>query len=85
MKGSAPSEIITGKEIARAAWKLMNECVRDQDNQGGVMSGIGMFKSRVSGLRGFHNGLGTSRLITNYVEGNRSERNTGDHSALLRS
>ena len=43
MKGSAPSEITSGKEIARAAWKLVNECVRDQDHQGGVISGIGTF------------------------------------------
>lgn len=44
MKGSAPSETTTGKEIARAAWKLLNECVRDQDNQGGVITGIGTFQ-----------------------------------------
>ena len=44
MKESAPSETVSGKEIARAAWKLVNECVRDQNNQGGVISGIGTFQ-----------------------------------------
>ena len=41
MKGPAPFETTTGKDIARAAWRLVNECVRDQGNQGGVVSGIG--------------------------------------------
>ncbi|KAL8834516.1 MAG: hypothetical protein Q9176_007459 [Flavoplaca citrina] len=30
-----------GYQIARAAWQLMNQCVRDSGGQGGVVSGIG--------------------------------------------
>ncbi|KAI4172995.1 MAG: hypothetical protein LQ348_006658 [Seirophora lacunosa] len=41
MKGPAAYETTTGREIARAAWKLINECVRDQQGQGGVVQGIG--------------------------------------------
>ncbi|KAL9007878.1 MAG: hypothetical protein Q9173_006938, partial [Seirophora scorigena] len=41
MKGPAAFERTTGREIARAAWKLINECVRDQQGQGGVVQGIG--------------------------------------------
>ena len=43
MKGRAPSEKTTGQEIARAAWKLMNQCVRDEGGQGGVVSNIGNY------------------------------------------
>ena len=42
MRGRASSEITSGTEIARAAWKVMNECVRDQGGQGGIVSGLGM-------------------------------------------
>lgn len=41
MKGPGSFETASGQEIARAAWKLLNECVRDKDGQGGVVSGIG--------------------------------------------
>ncbi|CAO1605780.1 hypothetical protein XANCAGTX0491_009286 [Xanthoria calcicola] len=41
MRGRGDSETTTGTEIGRAAWQLMNECVRDQGGQGGVISGIG--------------------------------------------
>ncbi|KAL8954558.1 MAG: hypothetical protein Q9193_007196 [Seirophora villosa] len=40
MKGPAAYETTTGREIARAAWKLINQCVRDQQGQGGVVQGI---------------------------------------------
>ncbi|KAI4266389.1 MAG: hypothetical protein L6R38_008776 [Xanthoria sp. 2 TBL-2021] len=40
MKGPTPSETTTGQEIARAALRLVNECVRGQGKQGGVVSGI---------------------------------------------
>lgn len=43
MKGTAPSETTTGYGIARAAWILLNECVRDQGSQGGVVSNIGQY------------------------------------------
>lgn len=43
MRGRAAAETTTGVDIARAAWKLMNECVRDQGGQGGVLSGLGMY------------------------------------------
>ncbi|KAL9013856.1 MAG: hypothetical protein Q9173_001474 [Seirophora scorigena] len=39
MKGRSDIETTTGAEIARAAWKLVNECVRDQRGQGGTISG----------------------------------------------
>lgn len=42
MRGSVSSEKTTGREIARAAWKLLNECVRDQGGQGGIVSNIGI-------------------------------------------
>lgn len=41
MRGTAPLETTTGRDIARAAWILLNECVRDHGNQGGVVSNIG--------------------------------------------
>ena len=41
MKGTAPFETTNGVEIARAAWKLLNECIRDQAGQGGTLPGIG--------------------------------------------
>ena len=41
MRGTAPSETTTGRDIARAAWILLNECVRDHGSQGGVVSNIG--------------------------------------------
>ncbi|KAL8876672.1 MAG: hypothetical protein Q9198_005170 [Flavoplaca austrocitrina] len=41
IRGPSPFETTTGQDIARAAWKLMNECVRDHGRQGGVVSGIG--------------------------------------------
>ncbi|KAL8898786.1 MAG: hypothetical protein Q9207_006527 [Kuettlingeria erythrocarpa] len=41
IKGSASVETASGQEIARAAWKLLNECVLDKEGQGGVVSGIG--------------------------------------------
>ncbi|KAL8860189.1 MAG: hypothetical protein Q9178_003453 [Gyalolechia marmorata] len=40
MRGRAASDTTTGEEIARAAWKVMNKCVRDQ-GVGGIISGIG--------------------------------------------
>ncbi|KAI4195672.1 MAG: hypothetical protein LQ346_003365 [Caloplaca aetnensis] len=40
-RGTGPPERTTGYEIARAAWKLMLECVRDRGGEGGVVSGIG--------------------------------------------
>lgn len=42
MRGRASSATTKGIEIARAAWKVMNECVRDQGGQGGIVSGLGM-------------------------------------------
>ncbi|KAG7005286.1 hypothetical protein G7Y79_00020g048140 [Physcia stellaris] len=41
LRGTAVSEETTGFEIARAAWKLMNECVRDQNGVGGIAIGVG--------------------------------------------
>ncbi|KAL8685527.1 MAG: hypothetical protein Q9218_007706 [Villophora microphyllina] len=41
MKGTAPHETTSGQEIARAAWKLLNKCVRDEGRQGGIVSNIG--------------------------------------------
>ncbi|KAI4206168.1 MAG: hypothetical protein LQ348_001054 [Seirophora lacunosa] len=40
MKGRSDIETTTGADIARAAWMLVNECVRDQRGQGGAISGI---------------------------------------------
>lgn len=41
IRGRNPSDITSGGELARSAWKLMNECVRDQGGQGGIVTGIG--------------------------------------------
>ncbi|KAI4130893.1 MAG: hypothetical protein LQ338_001490 [Usnochroma carphineum] len=41
MRGTGTHETTTGNELARAAWKLLNECVRDQRGEGGVVSNIG--------------------------------------------
>lgn len=43
-RGRIPFDITSGQEVARAAWRLMNECVRDQGGQGGVVTGIGMYR-----------------------------------------
>ena len=48
MKGTSPSEMTTGQDIARAAWKLLNECVRDQGGQGGVLSNLGRAFTSIS-------------------------------------
>ncbi|KAL8980719.1 MAG: hypothetical protein Q9205_004279 [Flavoplaca limonia] len=40
-RGTGPAERTSGYQIARAAWQLMNQCVRDSGGQGGVVSGIG--------------------------------------------
>ncbi|KAL8729981.1 MAG: hypothetical protein Q9181_004827 [Wetmoreana brouardii] len=53
LKGTALQETTTGQEIARAAWKLVNECVRDQGGQGGVVSNIGMLSQTSSVLSDF--------------------------------
>lgn len=42
-RGSAPYEETTPIEIARAALKLMNDCLRDKGRRGGIISGIGMY------------------------------------------
>lgn len=39
---AAVSEVTSGFEIARAAWRLMHECVRDQGGVGGIVTGAGM-------------------------------------------
>ncbi|KAL8646120.1 MAG: hypothetical protein Q9210_006309 [Variospora velana] len=41
IRGRSNFESTTGAELGRAAWKLMNECVRDQGGQGGVLSNLG--------------------------------------------
>ncbi|KAL8992122.1 MAG: hypothetical protein Q9169_007352, partial [Polycauliona sp. 2 TL-2023] len=41
MRGRAVSETTTGEDVARAAWKVMNQCVRDEGGVGGIISGIG--------------------------------------------
>ena len=41
IRGRADFDTTTGADIARAAWKLMNECVRDQGGQGGMLSNLG--------------------------------------------
>ena len=43
LRGAGVSEVTSGSEIARAAWKLLNECVRDQGGVGGIVSGVGMY------------------------------------------
>lgn len=43
LRGAAPFEEATGVELARSAWKLMNECVRDKGAIQGIASGIGTF------------------------------------------
>ena len=40
-RGTGPPERSSGSEIARAAWRLMLQCVRDGGGQGGIVSGIG--------------------------------------------
>lgn len=44
IQGRRNFESTTGAELGRAAWKLMNECVRDQGGQGGVLSNLGKNK-----------------------------------------
>ena len=43
LKRFAKSEFTTGQELARAAWKLMTECVRDNDHEGGLIHSLGEF------------------------------------------
>lgn len=82
MKGTAPSETTTGRDIARAAWILLNECVRDHGSQGGVVSNIGkdiLTKAkRVNFIRRLFFLLGYLLIVT------RAKRNIRNHTSLLR-
>lgn len=80
MNGPGPFETSTGREIARAAWKLMNECVRDQGGQGGVVGNLGMFCgfASLSVPRKFCRIVGSLSYVAS-----RGEKIARDHYALL--
>ncbi|KAL8817352.1 MAG: hypothetical protein Q9223_003792 [Gallowayella weberi] len=53
IRGAAKFEVTTSWELNSAALDLMNKCVRDEGQKGGIISGIGKTKSISIILRGY--------------------------------
>ncbi|KAL8808877.1 MAG: hypothetical protein Q9200_003941 [Gallowayella weberi] len=51
IRGAAKFEVTTSFELNSAALDLMNKCVRDEGQKGGIISGIGKFISQSTHLK----------------------------------
>lgn len=84
MKGREPSETTSGSELARAARRLILECIGARGGVGGVVSNIGKSAPKIG--KNAEDEFRVMRVLSDIITLlflNRSAGNSGNHPSLL--